>query len=56
VLTLAHIADDIALAASSIFTAVALLSILYTAGMYTWRVRMIRCAAVLLLRALFPSH
>ncbi|KPV74039.1 uncharacterized protein RHOBADRAFT_45336 [Rhodotorula graminis WP1] len=34
--------DDIALAASSIFTTVALLSILYTAGMYTWRVRMIR--------------
>ncbi|GAA5820997.1 hypothetical protein JCM3770_004462 [Rhodotorula araucariae] len=34
--------DDIALAASSIFTAVALMAILYTAGMYTWRVRMIR--------------
>ncbi|BGP42486.1 vacuolar transporter chaperone [Rhodotorula kratochvilovae] len=34
--------DDIALAASSIFTAVALLAIIYTAAMYTWRVRMIR--------------
>ncbi|GAA5905699.1 Vtc4p [Sporobolomyces salmoneus] len=34
--------DDIALAAAASFTAVALLAILYTAGMYLWRVYSIR--------------
>ncbi|GAA5939712.1 Vtc4p [Sporobolomyces koalae] len=34
--------DDIALAAAASFTAVALLAILYTAGMYVWRVYSIR--------------
>lgn len=34
--------DDIALAAAASFTTVALLAILYTAGMYIWRVYSIR--------------
>lgn len=34
--------DDIALAAAASFTTVALLAILYTAGMYLWRVHSIR--------------
>ncbi|GAA5995708.1 Vtc4p [Rhodotorula paludigena] len=34
--------DDIALAASAVFTAIALLAIIYTAGMYWWRVTAIR--------------
>lgn len=34
--------DDIALAAAATFTGVALLSLLYTAGMYWWRVQSIR--------------
>ena len=40
--------DDVALAASACFTAVALLAILYTTGRFTWRVIKIRCALTLL--------
>lgn len=39
--------DDIALAASAMFTTVALMGILYTAYKYTWRVFKIRFDALL---------